>query len=322
MKIRDVLDYVIELQEPAFSETVLLRWLNQVEAEIQTEVLLLAVDGIVQYSAEDLKAEANTELIVPAPFSKLYEDYLLWRIALGQGEAERANNLETIYRESYLAYVRFVCGTIDPGSGKAEQLQYYLTAYQIAVKLGFVGSETEWIASLKGDDGEIGAGLNIIAQVSSEEQLPELKNTEEDIGKGYLVGEGSGSLLYIWDGNEWFYKTQLAGKGEKGDPGDAGPPGPQGEKGETGERGPQGLTGNGIDVTYEEGTGTVVVKGAEAGGETGGGMSVNTYDPDGFVAKAGGIVPYVETVKNSLTAETWTFELEDGTTVTKEVLLK
>ena len=100
MKIRDVLDYVIELQEPAFSEAVLLRWLNQVEAEIQPEVLLLAVDGIVQYSAEDLKAEANTELIVPAPFSKLYEDYLLWRIALGQGEAERANNLETIYHNS------------------------------------------------------------------------------------------------------------------------------------------------------------------------------------------------------------------------------
>ena len=213
------MDYVIELQEPAFSETVLLRWLNQVEAEIQTEVLLLAVDGIVQYSAEDLKAESNTELIVPAPFSKLYEDYLLWRIALGQGEAERANNLETIYHNSYLAYVRFVCGTIDPGSEKAEQMRYYLTAYQIAVKLGFSGSEEEWIASLKGDDGEIGAGLEITDQVLTEEELPVLTNSVSDIGKAYLVGEGVDALLYIWNGTDWFYKQHL---------GTVGPPGADG----------------------------------------------------------------------------------------------
>jgi hypothetical protein len=219
MKIRDVLDYVIELQEPAFSETVLLRWLNQVEAEIQTEVLLLAVDGIVQYSAEDIAEGSGTELIVPAPFSKLYEDYLLWRIALGQGEAERANNLETIYRESYLAYVRFVCGTIDPGSGKAEQLRYYLTAYQIAVKLGFDGSEEEWIASLKGEDGEIGAGLEITDQILTEEELPVLTNSMSDIGKAYMVGEGVDALLYIWNGTDWFYKQHL---------GTVGPPGADG----------------------------------------------------------------------------------------------
>lgn len=271
MKIRDVLDYVIELQEPAFSETVLLRWLNQVEAEIQTEVLLLAVDGIVQYSAEDLEAESNTELIVPAPFSKLYEDYLLWRIALGQGEAERANNLETIYHNSYLAYVRFVCGTIDPGSGKAEQMRYYLTAYQIAVKLGFAGSEEEWIASLKGDDGEIGAGLEITDQVLTEEELPALTNSMSDIGKAYLVGEGTGALLYIWNGTEWFYKQPLSVAGPQGEKGEKGDTGPQGEKGAaftysdftpeqlealTGPRGPKGDKGDtgekGDAFTYED----------------------------------------------------------------------
>ena len=271
MKIRDVLDYVIELQEPAFSETVLLRWLNQVEAEIQTEVLLLAVDGIVQYSAEDLKAEANTELIVPAPFSKLYEDYLLWRIALGQGEAERANNLETIYHNSYLAYVRFVCGTIDPGSGKAEQMRYYLTAYQIAVKLGFAGTEEEWIASLKGDDGEIGAGLEIADQVRTEEELPALTSSMSDIGKAYLVGEGTGALLYIWNGTEWFYKQPLSVAGPQGEKGEKGDTGPQGEKGEaftysdftpeqlaalTGPQGPKGDKGDtgekGDAFTYED----------------------------------------------------------------------
>lgn len=296
------MDYVIELQEPAFSENMLLRWLNQVEAEIQTEVLLLAVDGIVQYSADDMDAE----LIVPAPFSKLYEDYLNWRIALGQGEAERANNLETIYHESYLAYVRFVCDTISPGSGCAEQLRYYLTAYQIAVKYGYNGTEEEWVKSLKGANGEPGAGLRIVAQVASEAALPNLENTEEDIGKGYLVGYGTSALLYIWDGRNWFYKTQLSGKGEKGDPGEHGEPGKNGADGvgirsiafksytasgnvytvtltndktydfiappgPAGPIGPTGETGSGIDVEYDETTGTVSIVNGEGTGEGGAG---------------------------------------------------
>ena len=31
---------------------------------------------------------------------------------------------------------------------------YYITAYGIAVKHGFTGTEEEWLASLKGDGGE------------------------------------------------------------------------------------------------------------------------------------------------------------------------
>ena len=31
---------------------------------------------------------------------------------------------------------------------------YYITAYQIAVKRGFIGTEDEWLASLKGDKGD------------------------------------------------------------------------------------------------------------------------------------------------------------------------
>lgn len=148
MKIKDLLEYIIELKEPAFSEKTMVRWLNQIEAEIQTEVLLLAAEGITQYTED-----SNAELIAPPPFDKLYEDYLIWRIALAQEEAERANNAQIIFQESYLAYVRFVCETVDPGNGQAEEQRYYLSAYQIAVKNGFDGTEEEWLESLKGSRG-------------------------------------------------------------------------------------------------------------------------------------------------------------------------
>ena len=39
-------------------------------------------------------------------------------------------------------------------SGKPEELGIYFSAYGIAVKHGYTGTEEEWLASLKGDPGE------------------------------------------------------------------------------------------------------------------------------------------------------------------------
>ena len=43
----------------------------------------------------------------------------------------------------------------DPWKG------YYLTAYSIAVKHGFEGTESQWLASLKGPKGDDGHGIEI-----------------------------------------------------------------------------------------------------------------------------------------------------------------
>lgn len=141
--------------------------------------------------------------------------------------------------------------------------------------------------------------------------------------------------------------------------GPAGPAGPRGEQGIQGEPGPQGKTGEpgpGVDVDYDEETGTVSLVHATNGGSGDGSgeagqdgrgivsvtydaetdtltvhytdntseelagfgtwMKANQYDPDGAVAAAGGIAAYVEK------SETWTFVLKDGTSVIKEVRLK
>lgn len=152
MRVYELLEYVDELQENVFSDRVKLRWINQLEAEIQVEVLLLAIDGIVQYSTEDREAE----LLVPPPYDRLYSEYLFWQIALAQGEAERANNQAEVYNKAYTDYVRFVARTINPGDGFAQKRQYYLSVYQIAVKHGFRGTEQEWLAQLSGPPGEPG----------------------------------------------------------------------------------------------------------------------------------------------------------------------
>lgn len=270
MKIIDLLEYVDELQENVFSIKTKIRWINQLEAEVQTEILLMAADGIAQYTTDDMDAE----LIAPPPHDQIYQEYLFWQIALAQGEAERANNASALFNRVLQEYKRFVAMTINPGNGNAELLRYYINAYQIAVKNGFSGTETEWLQSLIGKAGEPGAGLNIVDQVASESQLPE--GTSLELGTGYLVGEGTTALLYIWNGKEWFYRTQLSGKGDKGDP---------------------GKDGKSVGVEYDGETGTVKLVSTN---ETGGGdvpsgdwMDADTYDPTGSVAAAGGIPAYV-----------------------------
>ena len=244
MKVAELFEYVDEILENPFSNKVKLRWLNQVEAELQVDVLLMAADGIVQYT----EADTNAELIVPEPYCQLYEEYLFWRICLAQQEAELANNYAATFNRIYNEYVRFVAQTINPGGGMAEKLQYYLTAYQIAVKHGETRSEIDWINSLKGNKGDTGAGLNIIGQVETEEKLPNMAGM--DPGPGFFVGTDADALLFVWNGKEWFFKKSLRGaQGPKGETGSEGPKGetgttgPKGPKGDTGPQGPKGDTG-------------------------------------------------------------------------------
>lgn len=104
-------------------------------------------------------------------------------------------------------------------------------------------------------------------------------------------GDPGISATHEWDGTT-LKITSASGtsaadlKGEKGEKGDTGAQGPQGEKGEKGDKGDTG--------------------------DTGPAYTLNDTDK-GTIADA---------VKASLTTETWTFTLEDGSTVTKAVYIE
>lgn len=85
-------------------------------------------------------------------------------------------------------------------------------------------------------------------------------------------------------------------KGRKGDKGDTGAQGVQGAKGDTGAQGAKGDKGDKGDTGYTPVKGTDYYTEAEK-------------------------AEMVSLVKEALTTETWTFTLEDGSTVTKAVLL-
>ena len=113
---------------------------------------------------------------------------------------------------------------------------YYITAYGIAVKHGFVGTEAEWLATLKGEKGD--PAVNLGSYDSYDTFISEHPTGED--GDVYIVG----TQFYAWENGAWKDKGSWQGpKGDKGDQGEKGDAGPRGPAGQTGEPGPKGDTG-------------------------------------------------------------------------------
>ena len=127
---------------------------------------------------------------------------------------------------------------------------YYFSAFSIAVKHGFTGTEDEWLESLRGERGPIGYGFVFRGSYASEGAM-RAAHPVGDAGDWFKVGSVDDYLAYYWD-PEAFDWLALRVRGEKGDPGPAGPAGqdgaqgavgPPGERGEDGAQGPGGAQG-------------------------------------------------------------------------------
>lgn len=153
MKLQQLIDYINEAVPNVFSTARKVEMVNQIEAEIQQDIYLIAVDDIIQYDAEE---DMQTELYVKPPFCDVYKNYLKAMIYREMGEAERYNNEVVLFNESILCLRRYVAEHIKPGNGEAEWAGYYISAYGLAVKNGYTGTEEEWLASLKGEKGDQG----------------------------------------------------------------------------------------------------------------------------------------------------------------------
>lgn len=153
------------------------------------------------------------------------------------------------------------------------------SAYEIAVDNGYVGTETEWLASLKGEQGETGAtGPQGEAGADGQDGVN---------GADGADGQDGQSAYQIWlslgnTGTESDFIASL--KGEKGDTGEQGPQGIQGIQGEQGEQGPQGIQGetgasgaDGQDGADGRSIVSVTFKSSSAGTGAGTAGAIDTY---------------------------------------------
>ena len=128
----------------------------------------------------------------------------------------------------------------EDGSAAAsvgEDLPRGKSAYEVAVENGFSGTETEWLASLKGATGAPGAD----GKDGTDGKTPYVG----DNGNWYIGADDTGkpSRGAKGDKGEKGEKGAQGIQGEQGIQGVQGEKGDKGEKGDTGAQGPQGAAG-------------------------------------------------------------------------------
>ena len=242
--LQGVLELIDDIKPNAFSEEAKTAWVNEVEGLVQTEVFLLAVEDVVQYQ---WPADSGATLLAKPPHDKIYWVYLSAMVDFGNGEYDKYQNTMQMFNQFFGEYMRWYARTYNPADGEAEVKGYYLSAYAIAVEHGFVGTEADWLESLKGQPGDQGTGLDLRGIIASTDELPEPEASTP--GQAYLVGTEEENELWIFDESENQYKPagplrgETGPQGPKGDTGATGPQGPKGDTGATGATGPQGPQG-------------------------------------------------------------------------------
>lgn len=243
--LKSVIDYADEIKPNAFSAAAKTQWVNECEGLVQTEVLLWGSAEIITYSYE---ADKEKELLVSPPHDKIYWAYLTAMIDFANGEYNKYQNTMQMFNSFFGEYMRWFSLVYHPADGCRAAPQYYISAYGLAVKHGYTGTEEEWLQSLKGETGPQGdageqgpagepgpAGLSVTAAaINSSGELILTMSSGETINAGNAKGDKG-------DAGE---KGEQGPKGETGEQGPQGEAGPQGTQGETGEKGPQGPKGD------------------------------------------------------------------------------
>lgn len=255
-----------QVDETHYPDSMLLQFLNEVEGKVQTEVLMIAPEDTVRYGADDL----TSEMIVTAPHDKLYYVYLMAMIDFVNGEYDRYTNSMNLANAHITEWAAWYNRTHR--RGKPEELGIYFSAYGIAVKHGYTGTEEEWLASLKGDPGEPvvirfdqtsgqlqwkyqnestwhdvlsleelqGALVSsTIAQAQEAKDAAEAAQAAAEAASS-ASQEASEHMAYIGSNGNWYQWS--AGEGKMVDSG-VKAQGPIGQTGPQGPQGPQGLQG-------------------------------------------------------------------------------
>ena len=122
MIISDLINYVNGVKPHNFDNNVLIRWINEIEGRIQTEIYLIDVHEITLYEWDDTwtnerKAqELGKELLVGAPYDNIYTTYLTAEIDNANGEYNRYENTKEQFNRVFGQYSRWVAQTYAPGN--------------------------------------------------------------------------------------------------------------------------------------------------------------------------------------------------------------
>lgn len=209
---------VIEIADAYCDNEMPLAWklnvLYNFELELMSGVMLLSQAEIDLVTEPTVDTAATLTLTVKRPHAEIYWLRLVCALHEVNREYAELANMTEHFNAAYTAFVQWWVKTYHPKTGEAGFKGYYLSAYAIAQKHGYNGTESEWLASLKGDKGDTGAAFTYDMFTAAQLETLKVKGDKGDKGD----------------------------TGAKGDPGADGAPGKDGADGAPGKDGANGHT--------------------------------------------------------------------------------
>ncbi len=148
MTLSEIITCTDTLKSNAYPTSVKLIWLSELDTMIQNRILLLSSADTVTYTKD---TPTDTQAVLGEDAIGIYTAYLIAMIELYNGEAERYNNMIALFNDRFSDYMRRHAASCD---GREPIV---LSAYAIACKYGFSGSEEAWVASLRHDPATVTA---------------------------------------------------------------------------------------------------------------------------------------------------------------------
>lgn len=158
----EIISRVDDARPNGYSEQTKLRWLAALEGKVAADVFLMDIAQIQELEPkwpEGLKRET----LVSFPHDDIYDTWLEAKILAADKEYSDYQNAIEYHNGHFSNFVKWFARVYRPAQGgqgayvrRDDMPVYYLTAYAIAVKMGFDGTVEEWLASLKGEKGDPG----------------------------------------------------------------------------------------------------------------------------------------------------------------------
>lgn len=190
MTLERAIELADGMKPNAFADEIKTQWVSEVEGMIQTEIMLHSSADIIVYSYHE---DAQKELLASPPHDKIYWVYLAAMIDFANGEYGKYQNTMQMFNACFAEYTRWYADTYAPAQGLGGGAEYCVSAYAIAVKHGYEGTEAEWLASLGGIPGRDGVTGNIVVldlTTMDEEQLLQIDFSEFAAGDLIVVANG------------------------------------------------------------------------------------------------------------------------------------
>ena len=117
MKLREAIEKGDLTTPNAFSPEAKTEWINEVEGMVQTQVLLFASEEIITYNYLE---NAETELLVSEPHSKIYPSYLRAMMDFTNGDYTRYQNTMGIFNSQFREFMAWFATNYRPADTPGE----------------------------------------------------------------------------------------------------------------------------------------------------------------------------------------------------------